>query len=108
MADSGVDHGYLNHSCGQFTVASLKGAGIGIGSFTATASSTTTIVDADIPAGAKVTIFPTSAAAALLLRSATCYVSSVVAGSFVFTVSATGAGSPAGTENFSYHFVSET
>lgn len=73
-------------------------------SFTATAAATTTISDSTITPTSKVVVFPTNAAAGLLTRTKTCYVSSVALGSFQFTVSSTGAGAPAGTETFNYSY----
>ena len=87
--------------------ASTISGGVGAGSFVATAAALTTITDADITATSCITIFPSNAAAGLLLRTKTCYIVTG-SGSFTFNVSATGAGAPAGTEAFEYIFLRET
>lgn len=61
-----------------------------------------TISDPAITANMKVFVVPTNAAAGLLMRSKTCWVDTIAAGSFVFNISATGSGAPAGTETFDY------
>lgn len=73
------------------------------GAFTVTAAGVTTISDTNVTTGSRVVIFPTNTAAGLLTRSKSCWVDTISAGSFVFNVSSTGAGAPAGTETFSYH-----
>ena len=110
MGVAGVDHGYDNHSCGQFTAKSITGNAVGIGTFTATAAGVTTVTDTNIPAGAEVVFCPANAAAGLLVKSNSCYIGTGagVAGSFTFVVSATGVGAPAGSEVFTYFFISET
>lgn len=90
---------------GHTWVLSLSGDGqrICTGNFQATAAATTTVSNANIPASANIVWFPANAAAGLLVRGATCSVATGnSAGSFVFTVSATGAGKPAGSETFCY------
>lgn len=84
----------------------FSGAAFGLGTFTATAAGVTTVTDASIAAGSVVVIFPVSAAAGLIVKSKSCYVTPA-AGSFTFTISATGAGAPAGTEVFSYISMTE-
>src|SRR2546428_5697644 len=86
---SGVDSG-----AGQSPVR-----GIG-GQFTMPAASTTTVSDSDILAGSAIAVQATNGPAGLLIQSKSCYISNVLNGSFVFNVSATGAGAPAGTEVF--------
>lgn len=84
----------------------LSGIGPAGGTFQATAGAVTTIVDANVPASAHILFSPGNAAAGLLDRTKTLSIATGnSAGSFVFTVSATGAGAPAGTETFTY-FVS--
>jgi hypothetical protein len=78
---------------------------IGSGSFQATAAGSTTVTNANIPANANIIFDPANAAAGLLLRSKTCSIATGnSAGSFVFSVSATGAGAPGGSETFAYFF----
>lgn len=88
-------------------VWSFSGDGlrVGTGSFQATAGATTTVTNANIPASANIIFSPSNAAAGLLDRTKTLSVATGnSAGSFVFTVSATGASAPAGTETFAYFF----
>jgi len=107
MSDVGVDHGYGDYSRGIVRGTAYSG-GIGVGVFTATAAGTTTISDSAIAANALVMVTPTNGAGGLLIQSKSCYVGSVSAGAFTFVVSATGAGAPAGTETFSYMFLTES
>lgn len=72
------------------------------GSVTPTGSAQT-ITDAAVQAGMRVFIVPTNGPAGLLLRSKSCWVDTVANGSFVFNVSATASGAPAGTETFNYY-----
>lgn len=91
-------------------VLSFSGDGlrVGTGSFQATAAAVTTVSNANIPASANIVFTPANAAAGLLMRGATCSVATGnSAGSFVFTVSATGAGKPSGGETFNYFFAIE-
>ncbi len=80
----------------------------GVGTFTADNDASTTVTDAGVAANAQVVVFPTNSAAGLLLRTLSCQVSSVSAGSFVFAVSASAGGLPAGTETFGYIFFTES
>ena len=107
MATAGFDHGYDNHSCGNLTAGSITG-GIGVGRIVATAAGTTTITDANVKSSSEVIFSALGSGAGLLLRTKTCYIGTVSNGSFTFIVSATGAGAPAGTETFSYFFLSES
>lgn len=77
---------------------------VGSASFTATAAGATTVSNTLVNSGSNIIFFPTNAAAALLQRTKTCYVSNLASGSFIFNVSATGAGAPAGTETFGYTY----
>ncbi len=100
MADVPVDSGIAHPRW----FGGLTGQ-VGVGTFTATAAGTTTISDSGIGASAQIAVFPTSSDGGLLLRTKSCYVGAVSAGSFTFVVSSTGAGAPAGTETFCYmHF----
>lgn len=74
----------------------------GAGTFTSDADASTTISDSRVLAASNISFAPTNAAAGLLVRTKTCYVDTISAGSFNFNVSSTGAGAPAGTETFSY------
>lgn len=71
------------------------------GSFTPTGAALT-VSDAAIQAGMRVFVVPTNGPAGLLLRSKSCWVDTIADGSFVFNVSASGSGAPAGTETFQY------
>jgi hypothetical protein len=73
----------------------------GLGTFTSDADASTTVTDTAVKSTSRIIVFPTNAAAGLLLRSASCFVTPGT-GSFTFNVSATGAGAPAGTETFAY------
>lgn len=88
---SGVDSGP-----GQHNVRGISGT------FTIDADAATTVTDADILSTSQVICFPANAAAGLLVKTKSCYVSNVTTGSFIFNTSATGAGAPAGTETFAY------
>lgn len=90
------------------TITAITGGGAGSGSFTCTAAAISTIADTDVAATSYVTVTPSNAAAGLLLRTKTCWVDTIAAGSFLFNVSASGAGAPAGTETFNYVIQRET
>lgn len=101
MATFVPDFGASRYNAQLFT-----GPGVCSGTFQATAAAVTTISDANVPANATIIFDAANAAAGLLLRSKTCSIATGnSAGSFVFTVSATGAGAPGGSETFAY-FVS--
>lgn len=73
------------------------------GTFQATAAAVTTVSNANIPASANIVFDAANGPAGLLLRGKTCSIATGnSAGSFVFTVSATGAGAPSGSETFNY------
>jgi len=87
-----VDHG------GAF---GKENRAIGDGTFTLDADASTPVLDSDIPQTAVVCLFPRNAAAGLLVRTKS--VSALVnSAGFTVSVSATGAGAPAGTESFYY------
>lgn len=88
---SGVDSGPGQHN--------VRGIG---GTFTLDADGSTSVSDADILSTSQIVCFPTNGPAGLILKSKSCFVNTIAAGSFVFNVSATGAGAPAGTETFAY------
>ena len=79
----------------------MTGGILNTGSFVATAASVTTVTDASVGASTRIIVYPANAAAGLVSRTNSCFVTTG-AGSFTFTVSATGAGAPAGTELFNY------
>lgn len=108
MPTAAVQHGQTLTTIDTATVNSgLTGLSIGTGSFVATAAAVTTIVDAAVSAGSRIIFCPANALAGLLIKANSCFVTTG-AGSFTFTVSATGAGSPAGTELFNYMVLSES
>lgn len=89
----------------KFNIFGNVGPGTRIcsGTFQATAAAVTTVSNANIPASANILFDPANAAAGLLLRTKTASIATGnSAGSFVFTISATGAGAPSGSETFNY------
>lgn len=115
MAVAPVFSGQLNAEFGKLTTtdttshnAGVSGTFVGVGSFTATAAGVTTISDAAVQANSKVIFCAATASAGLLMQAKTCWVDTILSGSFVFNVSATGAGAPAGTEAFNYFVLSES
>ena len=112
MATAPVDHGSLNRVFDNLTVTGGQkfsgvtttkahiGSGLTEASFTATAAGVTTVpLSGSAKLGGQVCFYPTNAAAGLLLRTKTCWMTTADdAGTF--NVSATGAGAPAGTETF--------
>lgn len=81
---------------------------IGTGTFSPSAAASTSVSDTYITANCEVMIVPTNGQAGELLRSKSCYVSAVAAGSFKFIVSASGAGAPGADETFSYFYFSNS
>jgi hypothetical protein len=93
---------------GATTVNSgLTGLSVGTGSFVVTAASVTTVADAAVSAGTRILVSAANSAAGLLMRTNSYFVTTG-SGSFTFTVSATGAGAPAGTELVNYIVLSES
>lgn len=109
-----AEHGLSNQTVdylnvrGIFNPRCINGLGFDSGSFTATAAGTTTITDANVAATSLVVFAPTNGPAGLLVKSKSCYIGAVSAGSFTFLVSATGSGAPAGTETFAYFAMNPT
>jgi hypothetical protein len=104
MPTASVDSGTLRQNIGGF-----QGPGTGSGTFQPAANtSVNTITDVNVPASANIIFSPANAAAGLLARSSTLFISTGnSAGSFVFNSSATGGVPPAGTETFAYFFTQE-
>ena len=94
---------------GLFTCDAARGGGLDTSSFTVDAASTTTVTNPRVStADSQIVVFGKNATAALLLHTKTCWVSDVYNGSFVFTVSASAAGAPDGTEIMAYITVNPT
>ncbi len=104
MPTAVADHGIGN----PVQVVGITGTGFGTGTFTATASIDTTITDSAIQTNSQIVIFPTNGPAGELLRLKSCFITSIVAGSAEFSVSASGAGSPGGDETFAYIVLTES
>lgn len=103
MTVNTVQHGQVLTTIDTCTtnVADM-GLATGNGSFTMTAAGVLTVADANVNVNSTVVVFPTNAAAGLLVKGKSCWIGSIAAGSFVFNCSSTGAGAPAGTETFGY------
>ena len=87
---------------GVFTANAITGTGLSSGTINVGAAGTTTVTDANVGTGSVIVTSPFNSSGGLLARTKTCWVSGLFNGSFTFDVSATGAGAPAGTEQFSY------
>lgn len=68
----------------------LSGGAVAVGEFTCSATTQHSISDSAVRANSQVLFFPTNAGAGLTLRSNSCYVTAISAGSFRFDVSASG------------------
>lgn len=102
MSVNTVDTGQSERTVDRLVVREgIGGPAIAVGTFTADADASTSVTDASVAAASALVIFPTNAAAGLLVKSKSCYVTPA-AGSFTFNVSASGSGAPAGTETFAY------
>lgn len=87
----------------RVNIDAFRGVGPCCGTFQATAAATSTVSDSNVPANSTIVFWPMNAAAGLLERTKTCSIATGnSAGSFVFSVSATGAGAPGGSETFGY------
>jgi hypothetical protein len=104
MALSPVDSGG-----GRFNVSGFSGPGTGSGSFQPAANTSVNVVtDVNVPASANIIFSPANAAAGLLARSSTLFISTGnSAGSFTFNSSATGGTPPTGSETFAYFYTQE-
>lgn len=87
----------------------FQGLGTGSGSFQPAANtSVNTVTDTNVPASANIIFSPANAAAGLLARSSTLFISTGnSAGSFTFNSSATGGVPPTGSETFFYFYTQE-
>lgn len=85
------------------------GVGTGTGTFQPAANTSVNVVtDANVPASAQIVFSPANAAAGLLARSATLFISTGnSAGSFTFNSSATASVAPSGSETFNYFYTVE-
>lgn len=74
MATATVDHGKLNDNIVNLTVSgSVDGTGIDVSTFGANAAGATTVSNASVKAvNSQVVVFPTNAAAGLLLQTKSC------------------------------------
>ena|SRR3990167_7477869 len=102
-------HGLSNETIDNLTVRGLltcdaaRGGGLDTATFGVEAAGTTTVSNARVKAAdSQIIPFATNAGAGLLLRTKTCWISDIADGSFIFNVSATAAGAPAGTETMAY------
>ena len=104
MPTAAVDSGSLRKNVGGF-----QGIGTGSGTFQPAANtSINTVTDVNVPASANIIFTPANAAAGLLMRSSSLFISTGnSAGSFIFNSSATAGVPPAGTETFSYFYTVE-
>ena len=111
MPTAGADLGIQNPNFGDMVAGSLNTGtitgGIGGGQFTVTAAGLTTITDSAATGTSSIVVFPSNAAAGLLLAAKSCW-TVTGNGNFTFNVSATASGAPAGTEIFTYLFLRET
>ena len=88
---------------GVFAANAIIGPGLHASTFGVDADGSTTVSNTRVKAAdSQIMVFPTNAEAGLLLRTKTCWISNIVDGSFIFNVSATAAGAPAGTETMAY------
>lgn len=99
----------VNSGGGREQVQGFVGVGTGSGSFQPAANtSVNTVVDANVPASAQIIFSPANAAAGLLARSSSLFISTGnSAGSFVFNSSATAGTPPTGAETFAYFYTTE-
>ena len=107
MATKPVWHGSDFSTFPNATLDSLNGKSVAAGTFTSDADGATSVSDTNITANSTVIFTPRDETAGLLARTKTLYIDTVSAGSFIFHVSATAAGAPAGTEVFSYVAINE-
>lgn len=107
MGTKSVNSGQANVTIDTLTVGAISGgsAGIFIGQVFVPTGSSITVSDSRMLSTGGALIIPVDAGANLLARSKTCYADTYANGSFIFHVSATGAGAPAGTEVFNYLFI---
>lgn len=104
--DIPIDHGMANKLLKNSTLAESNTTfTMGNGQFTPDADKSTTILDPNIPAGARIVLFPSNGTGGLLLRSVSCFASVLTDGIAVFSISATAAGLPAGTEALDYIWI---
>jgi hypothetical protein len=106
MGTVAVSSGQVNQTVDMLTVSAINGGSRGFfaGAIFSPTGSTITVTDSRMLSTGGAIIVPVNAAAALLLKTKSCWIDTQANGSFVFNVSATGAGAPSGSEQFNYLF----
>lgn len=106
MPTSAANSGQTNTTIDMLTVNAFSGGSRGffVGTVFSPTGSAITVTDPRMLGTGGCIVVPVNGPAGLLLKTKSCWSDTFANGSFVFNVSATGAGAPSGSELFNYLF----